>query len=263
MWYTPVDPPQGARHLLACSWIAHPSGTHLLTPDGCTDLLHLSSGRLIYCGPEVRSWPFSLPEGTTAVGVRFQPGAAHAVFGLDLHSVFDQRVPFSRIVSDETACLWEAALCQVESLPERRDLLVDLVAAHRPDATLPDAATQVVSTLTANPFATTAQLAAATGLHPRTLQRRSLQWFGYGTATLGRIIRFHRFLAIVSMTPGPLSMASAAAEAGYFDQPHLARDCRAITGMSPSQFLIDHFPTFPDMSDPYKTGGLPTVMLDR
>ena len=263
MWYTPVDPPTRLRHLLACSWIAHPSGTHLLTPDGCTDLLHLSSGQLVYCGPEVRSWTFSLPADTTAAGVRFLPGAAHAVFGLDLHSVFDQRVPFSRIVSDDSARSWEAALRGVESLPERRDALVDLVAAHYPAATVPVAAAQVVATLTTDPFATTAQLAAATGLHPRTLQRRSLQWFGYGTATLGRIIRFHRFLAIVSTTNGTLSMASAAADAGYFDQPHLARDCRAITGMSPSQFLATHFPTFPDMSDPYKTGGLPAAMLDR
>ena len=263
MWYTPVDPPDRLRHLIACSWIAHPSGTHLLTPDGCTDLLHLSSGQLIYCGPEVRSWTFSLPAGITAVGVRFLPGAAHALFGLDLHSVFDQRVPCSRIVSDETTKRWEAELRGVESLPERRDALVDLVSAHRPDASLPAAAAQVVEMLTADPFATTAQLAAATGLHPRTLQRRSLQWFGYGTATLGRIIRFHRFLAIVSRTTGSLSMASAAAEAGYFDQPHLARDCRAITGSSPTQFLADHFPTFPDMSDPYKTGGLQAATLDR
>lgn len=263
MWYTPVDPPARLRHLLACSWIAHPSGTHLLTPDGCTDLLHLSSGQLIYCGPEVRSWTFSLPADITAVGVRFLPGAAHAVFGLDARRVFDQRVPLSRIVSDDSARSWEAALLGVESLPERRDALVELVAGYNPTAALPDAAALIVATLTADPFATTAQLAAATGLHPRTLQRRSLQWFGYGTATLGRIIRFHRFLAIVSATPKPASIAAAAAAAGYFDQPHLARDCRSITGLSPTQFLAAHFPTFPDMSDPYKTGGLGAVMLER
>lgn len=100
-------------------------------------------------------------------------------------------------------------------------------------------------------------------LRPDFTRERCSGGVGNGSATLGRIIRFHRFLAIVSTTAGPLSMASAAAEAGYFDQPHLARDCRAITGTSPTQFLATHFPTFPDMSDPYKTGGLPAAMLDR
>jgi AraC-like DNA-binding protein len=261
MWYTPVEPPARLRHLLACSWTAYPSGTHLLSPDGCTDLLWLSTGRLVYCGPEVRPWTFALPAGTTAVGVRFLPGAANAVFDLDQRSVFDQRVPFSRIVSDETARRWERALGDAAGLSNARDTLVDLVAAHQPNATPPQAVSQIVTMLMADPNTTTAKLAIATGLHARTLQRRSLQWFGYGTATLGRIIRFHRFLAVMSAEEIPPSLAVAAATAGYFDQSHLARDCRTITGMSPGAFLAEHFPTFPDMSDPYKTRGKQPVIV--
>ena len=259
MWYAPVDPPDRLRHLLACSWIAHPSGTHLLTPDGCTDLLLLSSGRLIYCGPEVRSWTFSLLADVTAVGVRFLPGAAHAVFGLDLHSVFDQRVPFSRIVSDDSARSWEAALRGVVSLPERRDALVDLVAAHRPNATLPDAAAQIVATLTADPFATTAQLAAATRLHPRTLQRRSRQWFGDARADhpLPPLPR-HRL-----DDGGPTVDGIRGGRGGVLrpapPRSRLPGDHRYVAHPVPG----DSLPDVPRHVRSVQDGGLPAAMLDR
>ena len=87
----------------------------------------------------------------------------------------------------------------------------------------------------------------------RSLRRLSLRQFGYGTATLARILRFQRFLAVASMTPRPESLAMFAALAGYVDHAHLARDCRAITSLSPTAFLAEYFPTFPNMADPYKT----------
>ncbi len=56
-------------------------------------------------------------------------------------------------------------------------------------------------------------------------------------------------------------LASLASAAGYADHAHLIRDCRAITGMAPGRFLATYFPTFPDMSDPYKTAGPFAVMM--
>ena len=58
------------------------------------------------------------------------------------------------------------------------------------------------------------------------------------------------------------TIARTAAAAGYADQSHLARDCRAITGLTPGRFLDEYFPTFPDMSDPYKTGAPFVSMLE-
>jgi AraC-like DNA-binding protein len=34
-----------------------------------------------------------------------------------------------------------------------------------------------------------------------------------------------------------LDLATAAFEAGYADQPHLGRECRALTGLSPRQLI--------------------------
>ena len=58
---------------------------------------------------------------------------------------------------------------------------------------------------------------------------------------------------MASTTTRSLSLAEMALAAGYADQSHLTRDCRAITGLTPAAFLADYFLTFPDMSDPFKT----------
>ncbi len=78
--------------------------------------------------------------------------------------------------------------------------------------------------------------------------------FGYGVATLARIVRFHRFWSAAHLAPPGTPLTALAHAAGYADHAHLARDCRAITGSAPSRFLRESFATFPDMSDPYKTG---------
>jgi AraC-like DNA-binding protein len=115
----------------------------------------------------------------------------------------------------------------------------------------------VLLRLTQAPRLTQKQLADELGINVRQLHRVSLRYFGYGTATLLRIVRFQRFLALAQVAQsqhvGRVRLSTSAIEAGYSDHAHLARDCRAITGQTPSQFLPEYFPTFPDMSDPYKT----------
>jgi AraC-like DNA-binding protein len=120
-------------------------------------------------------------------------------------------------------------------------------------------AERVLDTLTASPALSQASLAAELGLSPRQLHRRSLLLFGYGTSTLARLLRLQRALAVGSTTSRPVSLAELAHAAGYADQSHLTRDCRTITGLTPAAFLADYFPTFPDMSDPFKT---PTPLVD-
>jgi hypothetical protein len=263
-WYAPVDPPVDLAGLLACSWTAVPTGVHRLTPDGCSDLLRIDDGRFVLCGPEHESWTFELPPGTTAVGVRFRPGAVHAVFGIDVSTIADQRVPLESVIGAERTEAAAAPVVAAADLDGQRRALVDAVhalaveAGGDPPGAVVELAPEVelvLGALAHSPRATQAELAGATGMSVRTLRRVSLRHFGYGTATLARILRFQRFLAVVSMSTGPRSLAVFAAQAGYVDQAHLARDCKAITSLSTLAFLDEYFPTFPDMADPYKTPG--------
>jgi hypothetical protein len=68
----------------------------------------------------------------------------------------------------------------------------------------------------------------------RRLRRRFVQAVGYGPATYLRVSRFQRAVALAPRTPG---LAALAAAAGYSDQAHLSRDCRALTGLTPRAYF--------------------------
>jgi len=256
-WYTPVDPPPELERILACSWTAEPTGVHRLTPDACCDLLRIDGGRFVLCGPEHSSWTFELPPGSTAVGVRFRPGLVRPVFGLDVSTITDRRVPLDEIVEPAVAHRAEATLAAAPDLDTRRRALVDVVASIATvdgEVVAPERdAELILGALAASPRAGQTELAATLGVSVRTLHRTSCRHFGYGTATLARVLRFQRFLSIVSTADGPATLAARAAEAGYADQAHLSRDCRSITSLTTQAFLAEYFPTFPDMADPFKT----------
>ena len=113
----------------------------------------------------------------------------------------------------------------------------------------------VLGALAASPLANVAQLADSLGMNARRLLRRSQRSFGYGPSILARILRLQRFLAIRSVTEksDSVHLGRLAIEAGYSDQAHLTRECRTISGLTPAQLLTQYTPTFPDMSDPFKT----------
>ena len=261
-WYQPVGPPADLERLLACSWTARPSGRHLLVPDGCIDVLYESSGAVWICGPETTAWTFVLPDNTVAVGVRFRPGAAPGVFGFDASTIRDRRIRFGevrgrggeRALSSAVSRAISAGDDGGQSLRPGLDVLeraVRGIVGRRADND--ELAEKVLEFLAEFPRARQAALAAHVGISSRQLHRRSQQLFGFGIATLARLVRFQRLLSIAETSPAAIPLARLAVEAGYGDQAHLGRDCRAITGLAPVRFLADYFPTFPTMSDPYKT----------
>ncbi len=268
-WYEPRHPRAEHAAALACTWTARPTGRHRLVPDACLDLLCLLPGedwcgppdgaRLVLCGPEQRAWTFELPAETVAVGVRFRPGWASLAFDLDVSTLLDRRVPYADVVGAADAERMCLALAEPGTLDERADRL-ELAIAARLDSVGPidrRFVDSVTEALVGSPRPTQQQLAAAVGITPRHLHRRLVRTFGYGAATIARLLRFQRFLAVRELEQASReqhpSIAELAAAAGYADQAHLSRDCRAITGLTVRRFLAEWFPTFPDMSDPFKT----------
>ncbi|WP_410617487.1 helix-turn-helix domain-containing protein [Amycolatopsis sp. lyj-109] len=65
-------------------------------------------------------------------------------------------------------------------------------------------------------------------------RRRFVHAVGYGPATYLRVSRFQRAVALAPRVGGPAALAAAA---GYADQAHLGRDCRALTGLTPRHFF--------------------------
>ena len=71
-------------------------------------------------------------------------------------------------------------------------------------------------------------------LSSRQFRRRFSAAMGYGPAFYGRIARLARFVDLLDQHQGR-TLAELAAQAGFFDQAHLARDVRQLLGTTPSR----------------------------
>lgn len=210
--------------------LSEPEGSvHPVLPDGCMDLLRIG-GRLLVAGPDTRAVTPSAPPGGQCAGIRFAPGTAPALLGVEAHELRDRRV--------ELADLWPAGRVRVltERLAEASDpaaALENVALRLAADAAPPDPLMRYVADRL-GAGRSVADTAHRAGLGARQLHRRSLAAFGYGPKTLARVLRLQRALALVrSGTP----YAQAAVAAGCTDQAHLAREMRDLAGTTLTAYL--------------------------
>lgn len=192
-------------------------------PDGCMDLIWVG-GRLLVAGPDTRAQLAPVRPDTAYTGLRFGPGTAAALLGLPACELRDRRVPL--------ADLWPAARVrrltdQIEAAPDPGTAL-EAVAAYllsRAEPADPAVPAMVARARAGAPIPETAE---ALGLSDRQLRRRSLAAFGYPPKTLARILRLNRAL---DLARAGLPFADVAADTGYADQAHFARDVKALAGV--------------------------------
>ncbi|GAA4900214.1 helix-turn-helix domain-containing protein [Streptomonospora salina] len=234
--YTPAAVPGDLAGDLLLHWSARIEGRQRLVPDGCVDLLWTEGGRVVVCGPETTGWTFSLGGGAVAAGVRFRPGRAGPLLGMDTADARERRVPIEDVLgSGERRRLLER-LGGARTDTERVAVLEDLVRRRQRGAPPADpVAAAVVGMLSADPATPVAVLAAETGLSERQLHRRCTSAFGYGPALLRRILRLQRFLRLARRPAAPADLAGLAHDAGFTDQSHLHRECRDLGGAGPHE----------------------------
>jgi AraC-like DNA-binding protein len=88
------------------------------------------------------------------------------------------------------------------------------------------------------------ELTAGTGWSSRHLTSRFRAEIGLTPKAAARVIRFDRArrrLVNQLTAGGDYLLADLAADCGYFDQAHLAREFRALAGCPPSQWLAEEF----------------------
>ena len=206
---------------------SHVDGVH---PDASIDILWDGAALAVF-GPRTRSEaPGELRTGMF-VGVRLRPGATRAMLGEAAIALADRTVPLESLwgsaaraaalrlqaTGSEHAM---AALCSV--VGERGRTLT-----HEPDRLIP----RVVEL--AGLQRTVRDIANDVGLSERQLFRRCVDEVGYGPKHLVRVLRLQRLLGLARRLPDA-SLAGLAAAAGYADQSHMSRECRALTSVTPA-----------------------------
>ena len=169
--------------------------------------------------------------------VAFHPDAFHALFGVDLATIQDALVDVSRVLPDHGLRLVQA-VAEAPGHDERCRLVEAFLAAH-------------ATTLGTTPWMRLRRMGVNVGLRvasrllgvgPRQVQRRAQREGGMNVPTLSRLWRGERSLRRVreSLARGEaIDWAAHAVEAGYADQSHLVRDCKEISGRTPTRIAQD------------------------
>jgi AraC-like DNA-binding protein len=234
--YSEWQAPAGLRHAIACLWaqVTPDTGDRegLVLPDACTDLVWEQGRGTLVAGPDTGPVRTVMTAGTVILGVRFRPSAGGPALGVPLSELRDRRVDLADLRRGDA-----------RRLPETLDpdaaaaRVLDVAAALVADGA-PDPAVTWAAALLAEPAVRTEDVAAEVGLSLRQLRRRCHAAVGYGPKTLQRVLRFRRFVSRIDAEPegGPQArdLASLAAHAGYADQAHLTRECRALAGLTPA-----------------------------
>lgn len=199
-------------------------GPSRVLPDGCMDVLWMG-GELVIAGPDTRAQVVWHAPGARYVGLRFAPGTAPGVLGVPAHALRDRRVPLADVWPEHVVRSLAARVAEAPD-PGRalEELVLRRIGGPEPDADpVRDALLGALGA--GRPVGEAAYLV---GLSERQVHRRCLAAFGYGPKTLARVLRLIRALAAARAgTP----LAAVAADAGYSDQPHLARDVRDLAGV--------------------------------
>jgi len=86
--------------------------------------------------------------------------------------------------------------------------------------------------LGADPARPIAAIAGALELSQRHFIARFREETGFPPAHYRRLLRFERFTEAIARAPA-VRLADLAQDAGYYDEPHLARDVQAFAGLTP------------------------------
>lgn len=170
------------------------------------------------------------------ISVVFRPAGVRAFFDLPVNRLAGLRLTAGDMEDRELAAL-EASLTSTEDdrmciMLIEQFLLRRLVRLAEHNLRRLDAAIGLIDSGESNVGA----LADAACLGRRQFDRIFSEHVGAHPKEFTRTVRFQRALHLLETTP-QIGWAALAAECGYFDQSHMIREFRALSGYSPGEYL--------------------------
>lgn len=246
--YAEHEPPASLRPFVRTLWTyaaPNPSGAvQRIAPDGCPELI-LDLGRpyeeqgpdglfrlqpqALFAGQMTR--PLALrPVGPVElVAVRFEPDGARDWLGRPAHLALDQRLDMTGRLAGVVAPAGDSEgqvavmVALLEDLRQRQNWTLDPLVRAEIDA--------AQSGGEAEP---------RTPAEQRALQRRFQDRVGISPRMFRSILRFRRvFDFVLDPENDPAPWLSAGLDAGYFDQPQMARDFQRFLGCTATAWARD------------------------
>jgi AraC-like DNA-binding protein len=195
------------------------------------------AGRIAFCGPRTRPATSVNPGAVETLTMLIMPDALHAMTGIDARAHVDRSCAAAQVFSPEWLVMLNAVL-DGASAPERIHLVQDFIEA-RWRAVPRDGWGSVHTYADWAAGLAMRALVSGTGRSVRQTHRRIRAWAGLSMGRLLGLSRAERALidAQLAHAHQRVRWAEIAADAGYADQPHLCREARRVTGLSPQQLL--------------------------
>ena len=243
-----VPAPAAIRHLVEFLWIderprrsprAHQwrivadDAPHLIYSRFADALRCTDRHRLHVIGARHRYTDIDCRQRLITVGARLKPGAIPALFRISAAEVTDRSVDIDSIVRLPGHPLLRRFDDDIPSNISRHmaELVGALAARGRPiDARVGQL------TCVSRHFGSIHNAASELGVSDRALRAWSGAHLGLGLRRFLTIRRLHRALESRMQHPDA-TWSRIAAATGFADQSHLVRDCHALLGESPGQFL--------------------------
>lgn len=227
-WTIPARPHQILDIYLAEPWKAQIGGGPLKT-----------SPETVVVGPQSYScFRLHMSGQIHVFNILFQPSAFHRLVGIDMTSLVN-RDPAATDVLGPRALLLRDAVLSAADFPSRvaaAEQCIGRMLDGRPPVDGIDRASRLL--VATRGRARIDALAERSGLGPRQFQRQFARQVGLSPKLYARTVRFEAALTAHRSAPAKL-WTDIVHEAGYFDQAHFVRECRALTGVPPSHFIDD------------------------
>jgi AraC-like DNA-binding protein len=241
--YREFAPPDALAPYVRCAWEQRIGDAprpyeQPVFPDGCIDLVADDHGAFV-AGPATGPAVVTMPARSITVGVRLRRGAAPAILDAGAQNLLDLNVSFEDVWERDGAAT--AGRVRDESPDRRLPTLLDFISARLDlNAGIDREVATATALLEAQPDHSLDDLCDATNLSARHLRRRVVDAVGYSPRLLAGILRFQRFLRVARGAQSEdRDLARLAVETGYADQPHLTRECRRFSGLSPAALVAE------------------------
>lgn len=211
------------------STLGHPS-FHLSVDDDGAWVTGVIRGR----------YTWLLRGGGAVFAAKFHPGAFRTLLNEPASAFTDRRLPLSSVLGarrsrelvgdlrgcndddERVACAFDFLCAIVPPPPSDHALLMRLIQLATSDRSIKSVE----------------DLRAHCGLHVRDLQRWWSDVVGISPKWMIRRYRLHD--ALSALEAGDTSVADIAADLGYADQAHFARDFKSVVGVAPSHYRGAH-----------------------